>query len=99
MSADAWQICPQCLVLSQKKQAQKVKILNETYGKVSSEKWLKMKDEADNTGIKPSDETLREDYEIGTDKSGKFYVSYAAHCSACGFRHSFKHEERLEVSQ
>lgn len=95
MSADAWRICPQCLVEDQKKRIEAMETMEESYGKVSPEEWLKMK--ADLEKRSHLEETLREDYGIGTDEEGHFYVSYEARCEVCGFQHSFKHEEGLKV--
>lgn len=59
---------------------------------------------ADNLGICPCCEsaeeeylnhTLRENYEIFTDKYGTFYVSYACYCDTCKFQYVFNHEEQL----
>ncbi len=95
MSADAWRICPQCLSDSQKKRAKEIEDVNKSYGKVPPEEWLGMK--ANIEEAIEMEETLREDYGIETDKAGRFYVSYECSCSTCGFKHSFKHEEQLEV--
>jgi hypothetical protein len=37
-------------------------------------------------------ENLREDYEIGIDRDGKFYVSYAGSCDVCGFSYAYEFE-------
>ena len=38
-------------------------------------------------------ESLREDYELGIDGRGTFYVIFSAECE-CGFTFKFEHEEK-----
>jgi len=40
-------------------------------------------------------ETLREDYEIGIDEDGLFYVNYGGRCDECGLVYKFNHEEEV----
>ncbi len=60
------------------------------YGKVGAEEYTAAIKAADAMPGVP-EETLREDYELGTNKSGKFTVGYWAHCEVCGFEFSYKH--------
>lgn len=95
MSADNWRICPRCKKKAEADYAEEVRRVGEAYGKVPPEEYLRMTRDLQ----KPPalNETLREDYELGTDKDGEFYVSYSASCSVCKFSHRFKHSEQLNV--
>lgn len=94
MSADNWAICPQCtskLKAGHEKLTSRAKA---SYGKVSPEKYAELIE-----AVKfepPASSTLREDYEIGVDRNGLFYINYGCSCSACGFSFSFKHEEQTK---
>lgn len=92
MSADNWSICPKCrknAVIEKEKQAAEV---ISSYGKIPREKWLELKCAAD-TQL-DLDQTLREDYEIGIDENGEFFVDYYASCN-CGFKFSFTEKRAL----
>ena len=76
-------------------------LASEAYGKVSPEKFDELRDEARGFRrmIEEDEEftsTLREDWDIGTTDGG-FSVTYGALCTTCGFRFSFKHEEKLNI--
>ena len=43
------------------------------------------------------EETLREDYEIGTDIDGVFWVAYSAFCTECKFSFDFRHSENVNT--
>ena len=83
MSADNWGICPKCY-------QSKFKKMKDSYGKVSQEEYLKM------INRNPLlDATLREDYEIWTDKDGTFNIIYNCHCEECNFTYKYKFEKNL----
>lgn len=50
-------------------------------------------------GLVPRDfsECLREDWDVGVDKNGEFFVSYSCVCNDCRFKFEFSHEEKLEL--
>jgi hypothetical protein len=85
MSADNWGVCPQC-----------EKNIRETrkslYGQVTESEYLRLVDKG-----KMLESTLREDYEIGIDQDGEFYVSYLGHCDMCGFEFSYEYKQQLEL--
>lgn len=95
MSADNWRICPECLMVAETHQHNLAKEAQLAYGKVSSAEWeemiLKSRVNVD------LDSTLREDYEIGTASTGKFFVHYKCRCEACGFSFEYKAVETLKV--
>lgn len=44
---------------------------------------------------------FREDYEIGMEEDGEFWISYRGECGTrqvkgCGFKHEFKHKEQVK---
>lgn len=79
MSADNWGVCPKCGENN----------LPE-YGKVSEAEYkLALKKQ------ECQEKTLREYYEIGTDKNGVFSVGYYCSCEKCGFEFEFKFEKNV----
>lgn len=85
MSADNWTICPNCKRIQENKTV--------AYGKVSEEEYLRVLREQET----PLKTTLREDWEVGTDRDGEFYVSYSCRCEECGFAFEFKHEQKVPL--
>lgn len=89
MSADAWAICPLCVVDARAEHDRKVRALNEAYGKLPREEWQAMDDELpdefDPYSVEP---TVREDYEIGFDGSDPTQnhaeIHYKGVCQTCG---------------
>jgi len=91
MSADNWAICPKCKKEHKVKREEALKQARALYGRIPLEQYEKQLQDALNIPIE-IDESLREDYEIGVTRGGKFYVDYGCMCE-CGFKFSFKHEE------
>lgn len=96
MSADNWAICPKC---NARKIAAKEKLLLEAgaaYGKVKHDEYLRMVEAANQPiSLVP---TMREDYEIGTDVTGVFSVSYGCSCRNCNFAFEFKEEKTVSYT-
>lgn len=93
MSADNWAQCPRCRErLNEKKKKAETKAAN-AYGIVAPGEFKKLEAEAAAIGVDP-ELTLREDYELGIDHEGKFYVRYSGKCreDECGFKHEFRHD-------
>ena len=93
MSANNWGLCPAC---AKKREADKKAIMQkikDSYGGIPEEEYLALLHKVS----EPDDikDTLREDYEICTDKTGLFLVSYSCHCKVCKFSYQFKHEEQV----
>ena len=91
MGADNWRVCPQC---SKSVNEQVKKLEDEVkakYGKIPINDWENLRA----TSINPhsGEETLREDYEIGTHEDGSFDIFYSCKCSVCGYGHKFKHTD------
>lgn len=95
MSADAWRVCPKCSASIVSKRELAIIEADSQYGKIPVNQWTKLHDDAHSMPVKETEETLREDYEIFTDESGKFYVGYHCSCKICGFAYKFKHEEQV----
>lgn len=93
MSADNWTTCPRCFRIALQERRDREKDADEAYGKVSPEKWLRLKEEA-KTSIAITD-NLREDWEIGVENNGVFKVVYECSCETCGFSFSYRHEEKV----
>lgn len=91
MSADNWAKCPKC----HKEEVDHVAAIKKLYGKITLDEFEKRMAEAKAEAVNTSEETLREDYEIGI-LEGKFYVIYSASCE-CGFAYKFKHEKKIPL--
>lgn len=87
MSADNWTVCPKCKIMFENKQDKLRQQTKDGYGKVSAEEYLSMLTEATKEVV--IDNTLREDFWIGTKSDGTFKISYGCSCQRCGF--SFKY--------
>lgn len=101
MSANNWTQCPRCYVTNLTKAKELDKAASEAYGKVPVEQFDELRDKARSfrEAIVTDDKfssSLREDWDLGIHK-GKFYVSYGASCSTCGFEFRYKHEETMKV--
>ncbi len=92
MSADHWGICPKCLKAQIEIQAKKVQKVNDSYGKVPQEAYMKSLEALQQHKL-IEEFTLREDYDIGIDGNGEFYIDYRASCEKCGFEFGYKHTE------
>lgn len=97
MSANNWSVCPRCAAVSLKHREAKLQRIADAYGKVGLTKFVSMQSEAAENPAEKLDETMREDWELGLDEQGNFYVSYRAHCQQCGFDYRFKHEEKVSL--
>lgn len=91
MSANNWTICPKCEAEESKNAKEFSKKVEEAYGKVPVNEYLKMREQY----IEPTlDSTLREDYEVGVWE-GVFEVSYRCYCNICGYSFEYKHKQQL----
>ena len=88
MSADNWGICPRC-------HKKYMKERDSLYGKVGEQEYLSKKEELER---RLKADSMREDYEIGINVSGRFYINYYASCE-CGFRYTFKIEKNVFEDQ
>jgi hypothetical protein len=93
MSANNWAICicPECERRAKLAQARALEKANAAYGKVPPEKYMELVAKAKER--QPAVETLREDYGLGIDSDGTFYVSYRAYCEQCKFEFNYNHKE------
>lgn len=96
MSADNWGICPKCAANTIRIKDNMKKQVDDAYGKVSSDEYLKLLKKASEP-IK-QEYTLREDYEIYTNEYGKFCVSYGCSCNVCGFEYDYEYTENIFVN-
>jgi hypothetical protein len=92
MSANNWRVCPACKRRLEVEQAARAQAVRDAYGKVSAEQYEEMRCAAEEVVADLLEKTMREDWEIGTGRDGKFFVSYRAKCKNCRFDYSFKHE-------
>lgn len=97
MSADAWRVCPKCKYKHEIDTRIAEKKARESYGKVSAEEFDRLREVAREMVCKleKMDETLREDYEIYTDETGEFFISYYCWCEACGLKFNFNHKQNV----
>ena len=45
--------------------------------------------------ISDTEETLRQDWEIGTDEEGRFFVDYHCSCDICGLAFNYKFAKNI----
>jgi hypothetical protein len=101
MSADNWEICPQCLWIAKNGKAADRKKVEEQYGKLSLQEWLELVKnvtlgaEYVDASAEVNEEdyrTVREYYEIGLDGygGGTFFLNYSGSCDVCDFVYEFK---------
>jgi rubrerythrin len=96
MSADNWAKCPKCADALEKDRVKRIDDAAKQYGKIPQHEWEKLRDAA----IKPEaeqEDTLREDYEIGVQSDGNFYVNYSGRCNECGFAFTYKDEKKVSL--
>ena len=90
MSADNWRICPKCLQDEREKLAKLQKKAAESYGKLSSDKWVILNQEAMADPEEKLEETLREDYWQGVNADGVYGACYSCYCTVCGWKWDYK---------
>lgn len=94
MGADNWAVCPKCKRVAEASKEKERKHAQKSYGKVTPEEWRELVRIAELPLEMPT--ALREDYELGTNEDGLFYVIYRCSCQDCDFRHEFKHESQVD---
>lgn len=94
MSADNWTTCPRCHSDALSQRAKLSRRVQDEYGKIPIADWDKLRARAE----LPIDTntTFREDWEIGLDEAGEFYVSYRGACSVCGLTFNFTHSQVID---
>jgi hypothetical protein len=98
MSANNWTGCPACIKKEEDEKERVGKEIYESYGKIPQKEFLKKMKELEAGNDEEGRATLREDWELGTDGGGEFFVSYRCSCGECGFSFSFKHKEQLDLT-
>ncbi len=87
MSADNWNLCPNCEIIENKRMEDKSKKLKAQYGKISQEEYTRkiLFSKEDNISL---GKNLREDYEFHLE-DGILEIVYVCHCNKCGFKFEF----------
>lgn len=93
MSANNWAYCPKCSRDVESAIIQRRKKVDASYGKVSAAEYSKLLEQLKVPLV--LQQTLREDYELSTEKDGHFFITYTCSCSVCKFTHSFRHESNV----
>jgi len=93
MSANNWAICPKCKIKHEEDATKRLADAQEKYGKIPAEEFIIILAEAKKVSILK--ESLREDYEIGVDKQGEFYVNYGCCCQTCRFIYEYRFNKKL----
>jgi hypothetical protein len=93
MSADNWTVCPKCYASALTKKAKLDNDVQKNYGKTSIANFLILKKEAEEFDPERIDPTMREDYELGVNRDGTFYVIYSCSCNQCSFNFSYRKED------
>lgn len=91
MSAKNWRVCPKCFKRDNDARDKRIADTKKLYGRVTADEYRDLIKVAEATIDRK--ESMREDYEIGIDEDGLFYVDYRASCEWCGFTFNHKHEQ------
>ena len=97
MSPRNWRDCPRCLAKAELDHLAAKQELADLYGSIDQEEYERQKAMLDGNGTL-SHETMREDYDIGVEDSGKFMVNFGCYCEKCGFEFQFKHKEKIDLT-
>ena len=95
MITDNWARCPKCQDILDKAFIDKTERIKNLYGKVSAEEYNVKVRAIEAEAETPLQDTLREDYEVGINSAGEFYVSYSGGCEKCGFSFHYQHKEKV----
>ena len=100
MSADNWRECPKCESQADTAYAQALLQLEESYGKIPVDEWLKARDEANKLDVSRNtvETHFREDYEFYWADSDTVVATYGGECMDCGFKVSFKYEHPVDLT-
>lgn len=93
MSADNWAYCPQCAVDVKEAQAARLTKAEQSYGKVPPADYMRLLESA--KVVPELDQTFREDYELGVQKDGTFFLSYSGACTLCKCAFTYRHETNI----
>ena len=93
MSADNWAICPQCKINAENELEKFSKKLKNSYGKISAEDYELLRSEEPSGEVE--EQTLREDFSIGVDEDGFFFLNYSGHCTKCQFKYQEKYNKQI----
>lgn len=89
MSANNWRSCPKCCREYNKSK----EYLDSVYGNIPLEDYNKLISKLPENP--KSEQNLREDYEIGINVNGSFFLSYRGSCDRCGFEYKYSHKENV----
>lgn len=96
MSANNWAICPRCKADWEMCRAKSQKEHDESYGRISAEKFLENCEKLGEQMKMQLEFTFREDFEIGI--YGDFFeVKYKGKCETCGLEHTFTYGKRIPL--
>ena len=91
MSANNYTICPQCYKDRYIEMLNERKKLKNLYGNIPPDEFIRKTKQLENLEINTTLKSdLREDYEIGTNIDGFFYMSYKCSCDICHFTREYK---------
>lgn len=92
MSADNWDVCPNCLKQAIADHEELQGQVVESYGKIPIEEFDALRAKAD-AGVKDENfRTFREDYEIYGAPDGVIKVRYSGYCQICDAGVDFDHQ-------
>lgn len=91
MSANNWATCPRCLAKSRDEIEKRAAQLDAQHGATPAKDWMAEVRKLDDMR-KPIGEDLREDWELGVTRDGKFKVVYWCRCDKCDFAWQYRYE-------
>jgi hypothetical protein len=98
MSADAWRVCPECFRKWEAENELYHAQVEEAYGQVPAEQYIKMLAEDERRQNAEPEETMREDYFIWMNEDGVFEVNYRALCTSCNFHFEYNYTQAVVLT-
>lgn len=96
MSANNWRVCPRCKRQNDEERAKEQAEVEGQYGKVPAAEYTRLLEKSKKRSPTIC-ENLREDWEIGIDQDGTFFVIYHCSCDVCDLNFTFRHKEGILV--
>lgn len=95
MSADSFQICPNCEKLNTDEENKYWEDVDKSYGEITKDQY---KEKISNPPKFELDETLAEYYKIGIDNiKMELFIRFQAECYVCGFK--YKYEKDIKIKK
>lgn len=89
--------CPNCRKIEKENDEAEQKKIDDLYGKIPVEEWLKMRDEYMNRTPVAAKTSLREEFDLFGADAGTFSLNYRCECTVCGMKFSHTCNEPIPL--